>query len=49
MPKNKNCNNCAYAAGRAYALAKKGKRVPNKTASDRKAFRAGVNSVRGGK
>lgn len=36
----------AFNAGRGYAIAKEGKRVPNKTPETKASFRAGVDSVR---
>lgn len=38
----------AYDAGRAYALAKQGKRVKCKTEKDKASFRNGVKAVKGG-
>lgn len=39
----------AWIAGRAYATAKKGKRCSFNTKKEKKSFRNGFNSIKGGK
>ncbi|MCM1296854.1 MAG: hypothetical protein NC311_15050 [Muribaculaceae bacterium] len=39
----------AYDAGRAYGLAKQGKRVNCKTEKDKTSFRNGMKAVKGGR
>ncbi|MDE7453803.1 MAG: hypothetical protein K2N22_05280 [Clostridia bacterium] len=49
MPKYSNREKRAFAAGKAFAAAKAGRRCSFKTNAERQSFSNGVKAVRGGK